>query len=74
MHLSKRPGTRGCPWDLEENWLRLRRETGTGGREAWKASGGKVDYRTFAGLSHSGVVTDAAVKNAVSAWIKARLG
>jgi pimeloyl-ACP methyl ester carboxylesterase len=38
-----------------------------------KASGDKVDYRTFAGLSHSGVVTDAAVKNAVSAWIKARL-
>ena len=38
-----------------------------------KTSGGKVTYNTFAGLSHSGVVTDAAVKNAVSAWIKARL-
>ena len=39
-----------------------------------KTSGGKVTYNTFAGLSHSGVVTDAAVKKAVSAWIKARLG
>ena len=38
-----------------------------------KTSGGKVTYNTFAGLSHSGVVTDAAVKNAVLAWIKARL-
>jgi len=38
-----------------------------------KQSGDKVDYKTFAGLSHSGVVTDAAVKNAVSAWIQARL-
>jgi predicted esterase len=38
-----------------------------------KKSGDKVTYNTFAGLSHSGVVTDAAVKKAVSAWIKARL-
>ena len=38
-----------------------------------KQSSDKVDYKTFAGLSHSGVVTDAAVKNAVSAWIQARL-
>ena len=39
-----------------------------------KQSSDKVDYATFEGLSHSGVVTDAAVKKAVSAWIKARLG
>ena len=38
-----------------------------------KKSGDNVTYNTFAGLSHSGVVSDAAVKNAVSAWIKARL-
>jgi dipeptidyl aminopeptidase/acylaminoacyl peptidase len=38
-----------------------------------KQSSDKVTYETFAGLSHSGVVTDAAVKKAVSAWIKARL-
>ena len=38
-----------------------------------KQSGDNVTYETFAGLSHSGVVTDAAVKKAVSAWIQARL-
>ena len=38
-----------------------------------KKSGDKVTYDTFAGLGHSSVVTDAAVKKAVSAWIKARL-
>jgi predicted esterase len=38
-----------------------------------KKSGDKVTYNAFAGLGHSSVVTDAAVKKAVSAWIKARL-
>ena len=38
-----------------------------------KGSGGKVTYNTFAGLTHSGVVTDPAAGAAVLAWIKARL-
>ncbi|MDP4921533.1 MAG: prolyl oligopeptidase family serine peptidase [Solirubrobacteraceae bacterium] len=38
-----------------------------------KKSGDNVTYDTFAGLTHSSVVTDAAVKKAISAWIKARL-
>ena len=38
-----------------------------------KGIGDKVDYKTFAGLTHSGVVTDPAAGAAVLAWIKARL-
>ena len=38
-----------------------------------KANGNQVDYRTFAGLDHSGVVTDPSVEAIVSAWIKSLL-
>ncbi len=38
-----------------------------------KASGDNVTYDTFAGLTHSGVVTDPAAGAVVLAWIKARL-
>jgi len=38
-----------------------------------KKSGDNVTYDTFAGLTHSGVVTDPASGAVVSAWIKARL-
>lgn len=36
-----------------------------------EASGDKVTYKTFEGLSHSSVVTDAAVSKLVAAWLKA---
>jgi len=38
-----------------------------------KTSGDKVTYDTFAGLTHSGVVTDPAASAVVLDWIKARL-
>jgi pimeloyl-ACP methyl ester carboxylesterase len=37
------------------------------------ANGNQVDYQTFAGLNHSGVVTDPASEAVVTAWLKAVL-